>query len=135
MDEVANTDGRAFAGCRLPGHRLALDQRSSFAHPGHVDQQLAVAQLHARRPVVAPANVARVSARSDNVSPFQNALAADVEQVYAGIESLVDDVSISGDVGMPVRRIVPDEVVDNAGQLLPANHPRIRIGPLKAQAQ
>ena len=66
---------------------------------------------------------------SDGEVVLQLLLVAVVHQVDAGVDVLVLDLAVVGDVGVPLAGIVADEVVAGAGERVQTNDLRLGIGP------
>src|SRR5262249_1648247 len=54
-------------------------------------------------------------------------------EVDAGIERLVMDRLVGANVGVPLRGVLPTEIVESAGQLFEALHARLRRGTFESE--
>ena len=75
-------------------------------------------ELHPYRPGLCP--------RPDDEVVLQAALGAVVDEVDPRVDALVDHLRIGGDVRVPLRGVVAEEVVHDARQLLDARHAWLR---------
>ena len=62
---------------------------------------------------------------------FELALIAVVDQINPGIDVCVGDLLVRRNVRAPLRRISPDDVIDDARKLVEPDHLSLRIGALE----
>src|SRR5713101_3565460 len=91
--------------------------------------------LELERPLKIERDGPRVSTGSDHKVELDLALVPVIDEVDTGIDIVVDYLPISRNVGSPITRIVPDEVVAFAWQWLESRQPSCRIGANNSHAK
>lgn len=114
-----------------------IRQRRLFDDRRSVDLQDEIAlgiQGHCLSTGDAQADRSWVSAGTDDEIVFQLLLiTAVIREVHAGIDVLILDLAIGGDIGMPLPRIVADQIVCGPRKLPQPGHLGRRVGADKLQ--
>ncbi len=66
---------------------------------------------------------------------FKLPLIAVIDEIDAGIDTVVPDLGVSRDVGMPFRRVISEKVVHLAGELVDPRDASRGVGAGKLHAQ
>ena len=76
-----------------------------------------------------------IPSRLHNKIIFQFPLMPVIDHIHSRVKSMLDQFSVLGDAGKPMCRILPDEVVADARQLLGWFKSRIGLSRLKFEAK